>query len=76
MIKLSEKARLDNRLMKALKVSEIRHILAQTDKGQLCLTLKSGGTVADYKFTLDAVPFDTKENKQLMEFYNGTLYEK
>lgn len=72
---LIEKARQDNRLMKALKIGEIRHILANTDKGTLCLTLKSGGTIADYKFTLDAVPFSNKENKQLMDFFEGTLYE-
>ena len=73
---LIEKAKQDNRLMNALKIKEIRHILAATDRGALCLTLKEGGSFNDYRFTLDAIPFDDKDNQQLMNFYEGTLYTK
>ncbi len=73
-MKLKEKARIDNSIMSITKVSEIRHIIAHTSKGDLCLMLPFKGTEFDYRFVLDAVPFDDKENKELLELFNGVLY--
>jgi hypothetical protein len=75
MITLKEKAKLDNTIMSALKVSEIKHVIAHTDKGDLCLNLRFEGKDKDYKFTLDAVPFDDKDNKQLIGLFDGVLYQ-
>lgn len=75
MMTIQDKAKLDNKIMKAMKVGEIRHVVAETNKGQLNLMLALGGTHHDYKFVLDAVPFDEKTNKQLIEFFDGILYE-
>lgn len=54
-----DKAKADNALMKALNVNEIRHYILSTDKGDLVLKLRKGGTDADYHFYLDAVPVDS-----------------
>ncbi len=73
---LKERAAADNKIMFALKVTEIRHILARTNKGELDLMLKYGGTENNYTFVLDAVPFDAETNKQLMSAFEGVLYSK
>lgn len=71
---LTLKSQRDNQLIKLLKVNEIRHIVCHTDKGDFCLSLTKGGTEKDYKFVLDAVPTDTKLNKELLEIFNGVLF--
>lgn len=71
---LTLKARRDNQLMKLLKVSEIRHVICHTDKGDFCLTLVKGGAAKDYRFVLDAVPVEPKENKVLMGIFDGVLF--
>lgn len=71
---LKEKAKIDNAIMRITKVSEIRHVLAHTDKGDLCLMLPFKGTEYDYRFVLDSVPYDDKTNKKLLENFNGHLF--
>lgn len=71
---LKDKALTDNNIMSIAKVEEIRHIIAHTNKGDLCLTLQKGGIELDYKFILDAVPFNEEDNKALIEIFNGVLY--
>lgn len=66
---LEKQAKLDNALMKLLKIIEIRHVIAHTSHGDLCLVLMKGDTEADYFFVLDSVPFDEKTNKQLIDYY-------
>lgn len=75
MITLKTKARRDNKVMRALKLSEIRHVIAHTSKGDLCLMLRFEGTERDYRFVLDAVPLSDKENKEMMELFDGVLFE-
>lgn len=73
MSNLTNKAILDNRLMKLAKVDEIRHVLAHTNKGDLCLMLKKGETEHEYRFVLDAVPFETNVNRELLEIFKESL---
>lgn len=51
--------------MEVLGVTEIRHYVAQTNKGDLTLMLRKGES--EYNFVLDAVPLDKDMNKELME---------
>ena len=69
---LKLKAERDNQLMKLLKVSEIRHIICHTDKGDFALMLTRDSK--DYHFVLDAVPVDPKLNKELLKLFKGVLY--
>jgi hypothetical protein len=73
---LKEWAVQDNLIMRALKVSEISHIVAKTNLGDLNFKLNYEGTENDYRFTLDAVPFEDKENKELIKLFEGSLYTK
>lgn len=75
MLTLSQMADRDNLIMKALKVSEVSSIIAKTNKGELTLRLKYEGTGNDYRFTLDAVPLEDKENKELLKLFEGLLYD-
>lgn len=69
---LEEKMKIDNAIMRVCKVSEIKHVLAHTDKGDFCLSLTKGGL--EYRFILDAVPVSDEDNKKLLEMFNGYLY--
>lgn len=72
---LKQKAERDNRLMKLLRVGEIRHIIAHTDKGDFCLSLPKDGKAKDYRFVLDAVPIEDKENKELLDIFENILFK-
>lgn len=54
----------DNAIMRLLKVNEIRHVLAHTNNGELCLCLRSGED--NYFLTLDAVPLEKDKNDEIM----------
>lgn len=73
MINIIEKVRVDQMVMGITKTNEIRYVIAHTDKGDLCLALRKGEV--EHKFYLDAVPYDDKTNKELMEAFNGVLYD-
>lgn len=68
-MKLIDQAKLDNILMKLIKVSYVSHVIAHTSHGELRLRLPFGGTEFDYQFELDSVPLDKKINDQLLEYY-------
>ena len=72
---LDQKALRDNKIMKIMKVSELCHTIAKTDKGDLTLKLVYGQKGTDYQFVLDAVPFGDDDNKQLIDLFEGVLYE-
>lgn len=55
----------DLKIMKALKVSQLRHPLAITDKGELSILLRYGET--EYRFMLDSVPCEDDVNAQLFK---------
>lgn len=55
----------DNEIMRVLKVSEVRRIICNTNKGVLELMLRKGDT--KYFLTLDSVPLDKETNKELMD---------
>lgn len=74
-MKLSLKSKNDNAVMRALKLSEIRHVIAHTNKGDLCLMLPFEGTSKDYRFVLDAVPLSDEDNTKLLKLFNGVLFE-
>ncbi len=70
------KAKRDNKLMSVLKVNEISHIVASTDKGNLVVRLRKGEKGKDYRFVLDAVPFDDKVNKEIMALIGKQVVEQ
>lgn len=74
-MKLSLKSKIDNKVMTDLKLNEIRHVIAHTDKGDLCLMLRKDGAAKDYRFVLDAVPMSDEQNKELLDLFNGVLFE-
>lgn len=74
MITLKEKAKQDNAIMRILKLGEVRHIVAHTDKGDLCLCLFKDGTDKDYRYLLDSVPVDSEQNQEMLDLFNGVLY--
>lgn len=57
----------DTQLMRILKVSEIRHLIAHTNKGDLTLMLRFGED--KYNFLLDACPMDEETNDELLNYY-------
>lgn len=67
--RLDHKAKMDNALMRGLKVKEIGHRLALTDKGDLVLKLNLKQDWRGYKFYLDAIPVDEGQNKALLKLY-------
>lgn len=54
----------DNKIMELIGVSELRHYIAETNKGSLSLMLRKGES--QYIFVLDAVPVTEETNKELM----------
>lgn len=73
---LEQMAKKDNQIMKALKVSEIRHSIAWTSKGELALMLNFGEDENKYRYVLDAVPVDNEINGQLLKLFEGVIYAK
>lgn len=72
---LEQLAKKDNFIMNKLKVNEIRHMLAETNKGNLTLKLEKDGEAKDYRFVLDAVPFSDEDNTELLKAFKGILYK-
>ncbi len=68
-------AKKDNAIMRTMKISEIRHIIAETNKGTLTLKLPFDGKATDYRFVLDAVPYPEKENTILLDLFKGILFD-
>ncbi len=68
---LKTKSQIDNQIMRVLKINAISHLIANTDRGVLTLTLAKRGTENDYRYALDAVPYDDKTNKELLELFYG-----
>lgn len=71
---LSYKAKVDNAIMRMLKLSNIRHVIAHTSRGDLCLNLPFEGTWKDYRFFLDAVPLEDEENERFMNIVKDSLF--
>jgi hypothetical protein len=57
----------DVEIMKLLKITEIRHVLAHTNMGELCICLRKDED--KYFFTLDAVEVDKEVNEGLMKIF-------
>lgn len=68
---LEQKAKNDNKIMKILKVSELSHVLAKTNRGELVLRLRLNGTAKDYRFVMDAVPVSDEQNAELIRIFYG-----
>lgn len=58
-------AKSDTKIMEILGVEELRHLIAETNKGSLTLMLRKGET--EYHLVLDAVPLNKEDNKDLMQ---------
>lgn len=71
MNKTEKRAKIDNKIMGILKVDYIEHPICHTSKGGLTIRLNKESS--DYRFTLDAVPFLDKVNKELMNAFDGLL---
>ena len=70
---LEKMALRDNALMRVMKVTELSHIIAKTNLGDLVLKLVKGGKGADYVFVMDAVPFSDDDNKEIMALLGGII---
>lgn len=57
----------DTKVMEILKVTQARHVLAWTDKGELGLLLRKGEK--KYSFMLDSVPCDEETSKRLSKAF-------
>lgn len=60
----------DNKIMKLLGTTEVRHLIAHTSKGELTLMLRKGEPSSSYRFVLDSVPLEDEQNDELKELYN------
>ena len=60
----------DNKIMLVTKTNEIRHILANTDKGQLTVGLSKGQSDLMYQFYLDSIPYSRENNDELVKIFN------
>lgn len=65
-----QKAAQDNKIMKILGITEIKHLIAHTNKGELTLMLRKGERAHDYRFVIDSVPLEDEKNDELKELYN------
>lgn len=74
MKELKELYKKDKEIMRVLKVDELRHIIAHTDKGDLSLMIRKDQNMGEYRFVLDAVPMEDEKNKKLMSLFNGVLF--
>lgn len=68
-----EKIRIDQMIMGITKTNSISHMVAKTDKGDLTLNIKKGDVA--YTFCLDAVPYPSDVNKELLKAFDNVLYE-
>ena len=64
---MKEKALRDNKIMKVMKVNELRHFVGRTEKGELSYGIKKDQTGDDYQFYLDAVPVEKEQNDELIK---------
>ena len=71
---LQEKAKIDNEVMKTLKLDFIDTMIAQTPRGNLTLRLRLDQTSEDYVFVLDSVVQDKETNQKLLKLFNGIIY--
>lgn len=53
--------------MKVLKVTELRHVLAHTNIGELCLCVRKDE--AKYFVTLDAVELGDEKSAEIIKLY-------
>ncbi len=67
--RLDLKAQNDNRIMTVLRLTEVSHEICVTNRGHLRLTLAKDGVGKDYRFVLDAVPVEAKQNKELLDLF-------
>ena len=58
----------DTKIMKILKVSEIRYHIGSTNLGPIDLMLRYGES--DYHFLLDSTPIEKEENDKMLEIFN------
>ncbi len=65
MTTFNDKIKKDEKIMAVLGITEIRHLIAHTSKGELSLLLRKDSK--EYIFVLDAVPVDKDVNKELMD---------
>lgn len=73
MEKLNLKAKQDNKVMYLLKLTDIAHVIAQSNKGTLVLSLPYKGIGKDYRFLLDSVPVSDETNTELLEVLKDNI---
>lgn len=66
--KLQKKLKTDERIMKLLKVSEIRYHIGTTNLGPIDLMLRYGEQ--DYHFLLDSTPLEKERNDEMLKIFN------
>lgn len=65
---LEKKRDKDQRILKALKVSEISYHIGRTNKGPLDLMVRYGEDT--YQFLLDSAPLDKEDNDKMLSLFN------
>ena len=73
MITIQELAKIDNLVMKEIKVNQLSRIISKTDKGNL--TIKIEKDEQEYKFFLDSIPLTKKTNAILLDLFDGILFD-
>lgn len=63
----------DKEIMLILKLKELRHVIAHTPMGEICLCLRFDED--NYFFTLDAVPVEKERNEKLLKLYKPIEYQ-
>jgi len=57
----------DKELMRILKVSELRHLIATTNNGELNKVLRFNED--EYFYTLDSVPLEKDKQEEVIKLY-------
>lgn len=68
MDKLKEKIALDQKIIKLLKVTELRHHIAQTNLGPLDLIIRKDEE--EYQFLIDSTPLEKEKNDRLLQYFD------
>lgn len=68
MEKMLQKIKKDQKIMKLLKVSELRYHIGTTNLGPIDLLLRFGEE--EYTFLLDSSPLDKEKNEEMLTLFN------
>jgi len=65
---IKKKIELDQKIIKLLKVTEVRHKLAETNHGPLEIMIRKDEE--NYTFLMDSTPVDEETNAKLLKYFD------